>query len=395
MRAKPGDTTRTLNSPDLRSFAGGSCGILAHMFRKTKQVTIRDIAKKAGVANATVSNILNNSPLPYNRKTRERILKIARKLDYRPNMLAQSMRTRQTHVVGMVVPDLLGTYFSNLTYAVERRLEQEGYQVLLCQSHGDNGVHEKLIRVLQQRSVDGILAAVIDSKSHTLLYQKTYASRMPLVLYDSAVAGLDAAVPVVESDQPKLTRLAVEHLWELGHRDIYFLKGTPGVLNAQERLKGFVEAMRERGVTSPLDYTIKAGYHEEDGSRGLAALVASGKTFTAIVASSIFCGYGVLRKARELGWRVPENFSLVTIGGGREAERMGLTDVDQRPQEIGEKMAELLLEMMRRKEKPSVALGQDRAPDRVLHVRIEPGLQRRESSRHVRDQNPLPSRHEP
>ena len=351
------------------------------MREKTGLISIRDVAEAAGVAKVTVSNILNKRPLFYKQSTRAHVIETARRLGYRPNLLARSMRTQKTHVIGIVVPDLLGSYFSDLVYAVERRLGEEGYQVLLCQSHGSNKKHEELIHTLCQRNVDGLLVAVIDSKAHQKTYNGINTYRVPLLLCDSNVEVLSDSIPLVESDQPALTRLAVKHLWELGHRDIFFFSGDSNVCSARERLDGFLDSMRTFGVRSPENYTIEAGYREQDGEKGLDALIESGQKFTSIIASNMFCGYGILTKAQELNLKIPENFSLVVIGGGRSAFRMGLTDVDQQPQLIGEKMASVLLNAIHAKEAASKnKVKNDEALPESLHFTVEPVLNIRRST---------------
>lgn len=352
--------------------------------KQTGLIGIRDVAEAAGVANVTVSNILNKTPISYKESTRKRVIQAARKLGYRPNLLARSMRTQKTHVIGIIVPDLLGTYFSSLAYAAELRLGEEGYQVLLCQSHGSNELHEKLIHTLCQRNVDGLLVAVIDSKVHEKTYESIGTGRIPILLCDSNIEALPASMPLVESDQPALTRLAVEHLWELGHRDIFFFSGDSNLCSARERLDGFLDSMRTFGVRSPENYVVEAGYREQTGEKAFDALIESGQEFTGIVAPNMFCGYGILSKSEELNLKIPEDFSLVVIGGGRDAFRMGLTDVDQQPQLIGTRMASVLLNAIHAKEASSRNKAKsDEVVPESLHFKVEPVLNIRRSTQAV------------
>ena len=335
--------------------------------KQTGLIGIRDVAEAAGVANVTVSNILNNNPISYKESTRMRVIQAARKLGYRPNLLARSMRTQKTHVIGIIVPDLLGTYFSSLAYAAELRLGEEGYQVLLCQSHGSNELHEELIHTLCQRNVDGLLVAVIDSKVHEKTYESIGSRRIPILLCDSNIESLPALIPLVESDQPALTRLAVEHLWELGHRDIFFFSGDSNLCSSRERLDGFLNSMRTFGVRSPENYVVEAGYREQNGEKAFDALIESGQEFSAIVAPNMFCGYGILSKSEELN-----------------AFRMGLTDVDQQPQLIGTKMASVLLNAIHAKEASSRNKAKsDEVVPESLHFKVEPVLNIRRSTQAV------------
>ncbi|MDD2708868.1 MAG: LacI family DNA-binding transcriptional regulator [Verrucomicrobiae bacterium] len=315
---------------------------------KIQRVTLRDVAREAGVANVTVSNILNNSPLPYNAKTREHVQRVARRLGYRPNTIAQSMRNHHTRLVGMLVADVLGSHVSDIISSSEHALAQAGYQVLLCQSHGNLDSHEQLIQTLLQRNVDGLLIGVIHSSAHNRLYRQIHRLGAPLVLFDSALKGFKDRIPVVESDQLRLTEMAVDHLWERGHRQIRFFAPPLHLTAAEEQRRGFLEAMRRRGVSRPEEYIVPSGYSEESGAQAFDALKTAGKPFTALIAFA-FCGYGILDRAKALKLKVPGDFALVTIGGGRESRRMGLIDVDQQPRRIGEKMAEILLELVQPK----------------------------------------------
>ncbi|MEI8038703.1 MAG: LacI family DNA-binding transcriptional regulator [Verrucomicrobiota bacterium] len=359
-----------------------------------KRATIRDVAREAGVGVTTASNIVNQHPgSSYKAETRGRVLRAVQTLEYSPNWSARTLRTRQTLAVGVVVSDLLGNYFSDLIYAVEKRLDAHHYQILLCQSHGDPVIHERQIQVLRERNVDGLLVQIVHASANNALYRRLEMTTTPIVYFDSKADLADMTSPLVESNQPQLTRLAVDHLWKMGHREIFFLSGSPHHINARERREGFLQAMSECGVPSPEGYIVEAGYQEEHGQQGFQRLWESRKPFTALIASSIYCGYGVMGRAREMGLKIPEDFSLVTIGGGREAARMGLTDIDQNPQLIGETMSDLLLTLLHDKNSKPQANGT--APTGVslpLHHRIEPMLHIRQSTQEPKAQSRVGAR---
>lgn len=306
-------------------------------------VTIRDVAKLAGVAPITVSRVINNLP-GVNKTTRERVKKAIAELNYVPNAMAKSLRSHQTCTIALVLTDITNPFWTTIARGVEDTAAENGYNVIYCNTDEDPEKEANYINILLQRRVDGIIIAPSSDDEHYLLSLKHH--KVPCVLIDRKVEGFNA--DVVRSDSKEGARLLTQHLINLGHRRIAMLAGPSKVFTSRDRLAGYLDVLQKNGI--PIDDNlIKEGMYEEDGGFQFAKeLLSCMPPPTAIVAANLSIAIGALRALRESGLRVPEDVGLVCIDDLPQAALIYpfLTVWAQRPYEMGVASAELLLERM-------------------------------------------------
>jgi len=322
-------------------------------------VTIKDVARAAGVSPSTVSRALNDSPL-IREETKARIRRIAEALGYERNELARGLVMGSSGAVGLVVPDITNPFFAELTRGVGEVAHARGYGVVLCNTEGSPERERSYIRLLRRKRVDGLILTSVTAEDPYL--RALARSKTPFVLVSRRSRMVKA--PYVGVDDRLGGRLAVEHLVKLGHRRIGFIGGPADVQSCVDRLEAFQEVLAEhhlslrKGWVIFSDFTQAAGY-----AAGLRMLSRKSRP-TAVFAANDVTALGVLQAAEELGIRVPDDLSLVGYDNISYAAlpRIELTTVAQPSFEMGRIAAEWLL---------SVIEGQRL---RMLHRLLEPRL---------------------
>lgn len=312
------------------------------------QVTIRDVAKLAGVAPITVSRVVNSLP-GVNQATRERVNKAIADLHYVPNAMAKSLRSRQTCTIALVLTDITNPFWTTVARGVEDTVAKKGYNVIFCNTDEDLEKETNYINMLLQRRVDGLIIAASSDDAQPLLSLKRH--NIPCILIDRKINGLNA--DVVRSDSKEGAGLLTQHLINLGHHRIAMLAGPSKVFTSRERLDGYLDALQKNGI--PIDDNlIKEGmYEEEGGFQFVKELLGRVSRPTAIVAANLSIAIGALRALREAGLRVPEDVGLVCIDDLPQASLIYpfLTVWAQHPYTMGVAAAELLLARMTSKAK--------------------------------------------
>ncbi|MBC7343843.1 MAG: LacI family DNA-binding transcriptional regulator [Clostridia bacterium] len=308
-----------------------------------KRVTLKDVAREAGVSINTVSRALNDrgeiSP-----ETKERVLKVAAKLGYKPNKLARGLRSGKTGVVGVIVGDIANPYFSMLVRGIERTARQFDYSVILQGTDEDYDREEEAIEIALAEQVDGILITPTQKGTDTV--EELVASGTPFVLMSRYFKDLDTDYVVMDDRRGGF--LATEHLIQRGHRRIAILNGPLHISSAIERYEGYLEAFKSYGLEPDKALVAEGCLTVEDGYRAALRLLDGPERPTAVFAFSDFVAFGVLRAANELDLRVPDDLAVVgfddTFFGA--CVRPSLTTVGGSPEEIGQRASELLFEIL-------------------------------------------------
>lgn len=299
-------------------------------------ITIRDVARAAGVSTATVSRALGN-PAMVDPTTRERITRMADSMGYRPNRAARSLITGRTGNLGLVLPDLANPFFPSVVKATQAAAGTCEYQVFIADTDEDPQVELGVVRSLAGQ-VDGIILCSPRMKTAQLREAATY---VPVVLANRR----SGSIPSVTIDSPSVMRAAVEHLAGLGHRDVGYLAGPRSSWSSRERLHSLQAAaaasevrLVELGNFAP---TFQGGRDAADG-----VLVAG---VTCVVAYNDLCAVGLISALRDRGVGVPSDLSVVGIDDIEMAAMLhpALTTVDVPKKELGRRAVELLLQTMR------------------------------------------------
>src|SRR5215510_11221925 len=206
-------------------------------------VTLEDIARALNVSKMTVSRAINNHP-EISSETRARILATAQKMKYRPNQFARALMTKQSHLIGIVVPDLMHSYFAEIVRGVEAHARPVGYQNLICSTDEEARKEMDEIEALLSRT-DGLIVASTLPATEAKFYRRLLAEGANFVLIDRVLDGLRCSA--VTTDDVEVGRLATQHLIKLGHRKIGHLRG-PNVSTALNRLQGYQHALTKARI---------------------------------------------------------------------------------------------------------------------------------------------------
>jgi LacI family transcriptional regulator len=331
-------------------------------------VTLRDVARVAGVHPATVSRALNEETRGLvNEETARRVLKAAEKLGYKPNPIARGLKTNRSYTIGVLIPDLTNPLFPPILRGIEDRLETAGYTPLTANT--DNDPERELLdsQTMRARQVDGIIAATArrDHRLHDALLE----AGIELVLVNRRQDEL--RVSSATADDRMGMRLAVEHLLSLGHTRIAHLAGPLDYSTGLDRHDSFHETMRAAGHEPDPDLVLVAeAFTESEGARLCRQLMEERREFTAVAAANDLIALGCYDVFAERGVRCPEEISVVGFNDMPFADRFQppLTTIHIPHYEIGKAAGELMLERLQNGE----------APPR--EVRLEPSLVARGST---------------
>jgi LacI family transcriptional regulator len=267
-------------------------------------VTIKDVARLAGVSVATVSRVLNSSA-PVNADTRERVLQVAKELRFAPNGAARTLSRRRAGALGVILPDLYGEFFSELLRGIDQEAQRGGHSLLVSSSHHDSRGVGAAVRAMRGR-VDGLLVMAPDIPADAL--DSALPDGLPVVLLNRAPGVAAASVMV---DNYGGAHAITRHLLALGHRRIGFIAGALDNMDSDERERGYQDAMREAGVRYDRELCVRGDFAEEGGWRGARALLAIAEPPTAIFAANDAMAVGALSALREACVDVPARMAVV------------------------------------------------------------------------------------
>lgn len=274
--------------------------------------TIREVAKRAGVAPITVSRVLNNSGY-VQAETRVRVEQAAADLHYVPNMLAHSFRSNRTQTLALVVTDITNPFWTTVARGVEDVASQQGFNVIFCNTDENPAKQAQYLDMLLRRRVDGVLLVPAESGGergraaiHALL-----AQQVKVVVLDRRIDGV--AVDSVRGDSVGGARQLTEHLLALGHCAIGCLSGPANLSVTAERVAGYRQALQAAGVPADDDLVRYGSFTVESGYALTHELLLRTPRPSAIFAANNFLAIGVLRALREAGLRTPDDLSLAVF----------------------------------------------------------------------------------
>lgn len=305
--------------------------------------TLEEVASRASVSISTVSRVLN-APAKVRPITRNRVEEAIRQLRYRPNRVARRLRTRdgRAHLLGLIIPDIQNTFFSNVVRGVEDEARAHDYAVILCNSDEDLDREQFYLDILRAESADGVILPPIRGDERTA--RRLAELGLPVVCIDRRVAPV--AVDTVVAENREGARMAIDHLIGLGHRRIGAIIGPLNLSTSVERLAGYRQALVAAGIP-PDDGLLGSGApRREDGRRIAATLLAVRPRPTALFAGNALLALGALEALRGFGLRVPEDVAIVGYDDEPWAGLLDppLTTVRQPSYEIGRRAAELLFQ---------------------------------------------------
>lgn len=337
--------------------------------RISAKPTIKDIARISNTSIATVSRVLNNVDYPVSQELREIILRVAKEINYKPNIYGRMLKGGQSREVGLLIPNISNPYYSELVSGVERICIRRGYTPIICSSYNDKKLEKKHLDNLLMKKVDGVLASFIGDSMDNIQYLKNENSIY--VLFDQNHD--DESCCSVSFDFERSGFIAANYLLDCGMEKIAFLTTPFDRRSRQEIYRGFKRAFQERGKEFNEQYLIVGDLPEKERERN--AEVQNGIQLTsimtkkigmphAIVAINDITALGVIQALHQLNIRIPEEVSLISFDDIPLAEMVTpkLTTVRQPAFQIGKIAATLLLDRI------------ENRGGRLKNVLIEPEL---------------------
>jgi LacI family transcriptional regulator len=329
---------------------------------------MKRIADELGVSVTTVSKVLNERD-DIGRATRARVLAKVAELGYQPNAVARSLTLRRTHTLGIVIPDLMNSFFVEIVAGLESIARTRGFGLLLCSSNEDPQRERAEIDMLRQRQVDGIVLASTNAAGNTDLLQRLGPAGIGLVMIDRDDHPQVRCDRVVTDDE-MVGRLATTHLIDRGRRTIAHIAG-PSIVHAKRRLAGYRAALKSHGLPARSDIVVRAGFMEADGYHAMKQLLEVKPRPDGVFAANDPTAIGAMKAIWEAGLKVPDDIAIVGAGDVRLGDllRVPLSTVSWSRDQLGQTAATLLLER----------LG-PRPPQPFRRVVIQPELVVRQSS---------------
>jgi len=271
-------------------------------------IGLKDIAEKVGVSITTVSRALNNKE-DIHPQTKKKILEIAENMGYMPNAVARSLKLKETKTVGVVITDISDPFFAPIVRGIEKTAQQEGYNVILCDTDENYQVEEKALKTLMERRVDGFLIIPAQSDFQDIVELKR--RRLPFVLLARHFNFELLDTHYVSTDDIEGAFSATAYLIKKEHRRILFINGPDYISSAKERLAGYKRAFLEAGVKVDESLIRKGAIKMEDGYRIMKEELKKSFRFTAVFAYSDFVALGVMRAIKETHLKIPDDIAVM------------------------------------------------------------------------------------
>jgi DNA-binding LacI/PurR family transcriptional regulator len=304
---------------------------------------IKQIAILAGVSTATVSHVLNDSAY-VSQKLRARVMKVVRDLNYHPNTLARSLKTRISKTVGMVVTDITNAFYPAVVRGAEDVLAREGYTLIVGNTDGDEQKEETYYKTFIAKRVDGLLLITCPTEYPPAYLSRHNMEETPVVLINRDYPSLRA--DTVMADHQEGSSRAVSHLLESGHRRIGIVTGPAQHVSSRQRVRGYEQALRDRGLSVQPDLVREARFDIPSGYEQTKALLSLPDRPTALFVCNAPMTLAALRAILDMGLRCPSDIALVSFDDLEwfDLIQPRITAVAQPTYELGATAAELLLQ---------------------------------------------------
>ncbi|MUP37280.1 LacI family DNA-binding transcriptional regulator [Labilibaculum euxinus] len=310
-----------------------------------RPVTIKDIAEKLSISVSTVSRALKNNP-EISLTTREAVQKLAKELKYQPNPLAVALKTQKSNTIGVVVPQIVSSFYATVVKGIEQIADEHNYQVFVSSSNERIEKEEKNVNGFLNMRMDGIILSLTRATTTYDHIHKIQDMGVPMVLFDRTSKELE--VSKVVADDAAAAHTAVTHLINGGAKRVAFMTGPEFMLFGTNRLRGYKKALEDKNI--PLDETLisRCDFTVEDAKSLALDLLSRVNRPDAIFAINDDMAIGAIAAAKELGLKIPNDLAVVGFSNSRRSRYMepSVSTMDQNPKEVGREAARLLFEQM-------------------------------------------------
>ncbi len=310
------------------------------MNQEKRSITIRDVAKTAGVSVSTVSRVLN-SKVDVAKETKNHILEVIDDLGYSTNLAARSMRSQKKNLIGLIMPDIAYPYAIEIMKGVNQAIAESEFDLLVYTSgdvrkRGHITSEQKYITLLAKSISDGVIVVAPVASEYNI--------DKPIVSIDPVMSHPN--YPAVHATNYEGSLNAMEYLIGLGHKRIGFIGGRVELESANRRLSGYRDALKNAGIPIDEQIIVSGDYTTKTGIEGGQQLLTMNNRPTAIFASNDQMAMGVYQIAEKMGLHIPEDFSLVGFDNIPESKYLGLTTVDQFISKMGYVATQMLIKVI-------------------------------------------------
>ncbi|WP_189010557.1 LacI family DNA-binding transcriptional regulator [Paenibacillus marchantiophytorum] len=323
------------------------------------KIKIVDVATKAGVAPATVSRVLNDSS-KVTPKTKAKVMKIINELGYQPNAAAKNLRSQKTMTIGVVVPDISNSYFSEVIKGIGNIAYSKKYKVVICDTENNAEKELEFLNLLTTRTIDGVIMVAPMLSNEIIL---NFADHE----YSIGIVGRQIdheRIPCILTDNVKFSMQVISHLVGLGHREIAIINGSSHAVDSSNRLEGYLKALKEHQIPFHPELIENGDFNETGGYEAFKRLLAKKIRFSAVYSANDEMALGVYRACSEHGIQIPMQLAVVGVDNNRISKYLNppLSTVNQPKYTMGALLVEKLIDMMNENED---------AENRILKVESE------------------------
>jgi len=312
---------------------------------KGNQITIRDIALKLNISTSTVSRALRGVP-EINPKTKQAVLDMAEKLHYEPNVIAQSLRSNKTHVIGVVVPEIAIHFFANVISGIQDKAAEYGYNIMICQSNEHATTEQNNLKTLVGSRVDGLLICLTRETTDFEYLKQLHEQEIPMVFFDRVCEELPVSQVIVDDHDGAFQ--AVAHLFACGCRRIAHLAGPGNLSISRERLQGYIDALEVFNLPVLDELIVTCPAMKDSAAESTERLLNLPEPPDAIFAVNDPVAIVAAEVMDKKGIVIPDEVALVGFTDEPVGQHMkpALTTVAQPSYEIGQVAMELFLEQI-------------------------------------------------
>ncbi len=311
------------------------------------KIRMKDMAKQLNVSQSTVSRALSDNPLISN-ETKEKVISLAKKLHYYPNLIAKSLKTNTTKTIGLIIADITNPYYPDVVKGVEDYSNNNDFNIILCNSDYDPEKEYQYLKVLVGKGVDGIIISSVGNNARKFLNEL----KIPFVLIDT-VPSQRSRINSICSDHAYGSYLATKHLIELGHTKIALVNGPKTVIPCKQLEDGFKKAMHQYNININNNYLIECDMRTNSGYKATKELLKMRKDElpTAIIFISDKITIEAYHAIYETGFKIPDHFSIIGNDDISVAKNVSppLTTISQPKYKVGWEAMKLLISLLNHK----------------------------------------------
>ncbi len=309
-----------------------------------EKVTIKEVARLAGVSVSTVSRALNNGKY-IKGETSKKIIEVIKECGYRPNIIARGLRTKKTNSIGLIVPDITNEFFAKISQSAEKKLNEMNYNLLLCNSGENKEIEGKYIKALLDKLVDGIIFISSGYDENLSLFTEN----TPIVMIDRKINSND--IIFITSQNEEGGYLATKHLIENGCKKIIMLKDKKIVSPMISRFKGYKKALKDYGLPFNPNLVIEVEISREAIKEKILRIHNKIK-FDGIFAGADLLAIGAIKTLIKLDYKIPDEVQVVGFDNITAADfyNPGITTISQQIERMGEKSAQIIVDIIEKQE---------------------------------------------